>query len=35
MGSRTFYAIRAYERAQGLPVDGQIDQQLLAKLGLQ
>jgi Putative peptidoglycan binding domain len=34
MGSRTFYAIRAYERAHGLPVDGQIDRQLLSKMGL-
>lgn len=34
MGPRTRYAITAYERQHGLRVDGQIDRQLLATLGL-
>ena len=34
MGSRTQYAIRAYERSHGLPVDGEIDNQLLGTMGL-
>jgi hypothetical protein len=33
-GSGTRRAIRLYERAHGLPVDGQIDRQLLATMGL-
>ncbi len=32
IGDRTRSAIRAYERASGLPVDGRIDQNLLARL---
>lgn len=34
VGSRTRSAIRAYERAHGFRVDGVIDRQLLADLGL-
>lgn len=34
MGSGTRRAIRNYERSHGLPVDGEIDDQLLARLGL-
>lgn len=34
MGSRTHYAIRAYERAHGLSADGEIDDQLLGAMGL-
>jgi hypothetical protein len=34
IGSGTRRAIRAYERAHGLPVDGEIDNQLLATMGL-
>lgn len=34
MGTRTHYAIRAYERANGLQVDGAISNQLLATMGL-
>src|SRR5438105_9753190 len=34
MGSRTRYAIRAYEYRHGLPVDGRIDGRLLARMGL-
>lgn len=34
MGPRTRSAIRAYERRHGLPVDGVIDSQLLATMGL-
>jgi hypothetical protein len=33
MGSRTFYAIRAYQRSHNLQVDGQIGPQLLSSLG--
>lgn len=33
-GSGTRRAVRAYERAHGLPVDGVIDSQLLATMGL-
>jgi hypothetical protein len=33
-GSGTRRAVRAYERAHGLPVDGVIDNQLLATMGL-
>ena len=32
MGSRTYYAIRAYKRAHGLRADGEINSQLLASL---
>jgi len=32
IGDRTRSAIRAYERASGLPVDGRIDQALLSRL---
>lgn len=32
IGDRTRSAIRAYERASGLPVDGRIDQNLLSRL---
>ncbi len=34
IGSGTRQAIRAYERAHGLPVDGRIDAPLLAAMGL-
>jgi hypothetical protein len=34
MGSRTHYAIRAYERSHGLRADGEIDDQLLGTMGL-
>jgi Putative peptidoglycan binding domain len=34
MGTRTHYAIRAYERAHGLRVDGAISDQLLGTMGL-
>ena len=34
MGPQTRRAIRAYERARGLPVDGEIDNQLLGTMGL-
>ena len=34
MGTRTRYAIRAYEYRHGLPVDGRIDRRLLARMGL-
>lgn len=34
IGNGTRSAIRAYERAQGLPVDGQIDDDLLNRLGV-
>ncbi|MFL6539091.1 MAG: peptidoglycan-binding protein [Chthoniobacterales bacterium] len=34
IGNGTRRAIRAYERSHGLPVDGEIDQHLLAKMGL-
>ncbi len=34
VGSGTRRAIRSYERAHGLPIDGQIDRQLLVKMGL-
>lgn len=34
IGSGTRSAIRAYERAHGLPVDGQIDSALLSRLGV-
>ena len=34
IGSGTRGAIRAYERAHGLAVDGRINRQLLAKMGL-
>lgn len=34
MGPRTRSAIRAYERRHGLPVDGEIDRDLLATMGL-
>lgn len=34
LGPRTFYAIRAYERAHGLPADGHIDRRLLSTMGL-
>jgi hypothetical protein len=33
-GSRTYYAIRAYEREHNLPVDGEISDQLLEELGI-
>jgi hypothetical protein len=33
MGSRTYYAIRAYQRSHNLQVDGQIGPQLLSSLG--
>jgi hypothetical protein len=33
MGSRTYYAIRAYQRSHNLPVDGQIGPQLISSLG--
>jgi hypothetical protein len=33
-GSRTFYAIRAYERSHNLRADGQITQELLNAMGL-
>jgi Putative peptidoglycan binding domain len=33
-GNGTRGAIRSYERAHGLRVDGEIDQRLLAKMGL-
>ena len=32
MGSRTFYAIRAYQRAHNLRVDGQIGPQVLSAM---
>ncbi len=34
MGTRTRSAIRNYERAKGLPVDGLVDRQLLRKMGV-
>ena len=34
MGPRTRYAIRVFERAHGLRVDGMISQQLMATMGL-
>ena len=34
IGSETRRAIRGYERAHGLPVDGRIDLSLLARMGL-
>ena len=34
IGNGTRSAIRAYERANGLPVDGRIDSQLLSRLGV-
>ena len=34
MGSRTYYAIRSYERSHGLRVDGEIDDELLGTMGL-
>jgi hypothetical protein len=34
MGPRTHYAIRAYQRAHNLPVDGTINDRLLAGMGL-
>jgi len=34
MGTRTHYAVRAYERAHGLRADGVINDQLLATMGL-
>ncbi len=34
VGNGTRSAIRSYERAHGLRVDGQIDQRLLARMGL-
>ena len=34
MGSRTHYAIRAFERAHGLRVDGAISNELLATMRL-
>ena len=34
MGSRTHYAIRAYERSHGLTPDGEIDDRLLGAMGL-
>jgi Putative peptidoglycan binding domain len=34
MGPRTHYAIRAYERAHGLRMDGVISRQLLGTMGL-
>ena len=34
VGEGTRRAIRNYERANGLPVDGRIDDQLLATMGL-
>ena len=34
IGNETRRAIRAYERGHGLPVDGRLDQQLLATMGL-
>ena len=33
MGPRTRYAIRAYERNRGLPIDGTISRQLLTTMG--
>jgi Putative peptidoglycan binding domain len=33
-GSRTYYAIRAYERDHGLRVDGAVSDQLLSEMGL-
>lgn len=33
MGSRTYYAIRAYQRSHNLRVDGTINNQLLATMG--
>jgi hypothetical protein len=33
-GSRTYYAIRAYQRDHNLPVDGEITDQLLGEMGL-
>jgi hypothetical protein len=33
-GSRTFYAIRSYQRDHNLPVSGHIDRQLLEQMGL-
>jgi len=33
-GRRTYYAIRAYERAHGLRVDGAISDQLVNEMGL-
>jgi hypothetical protein len=34
MGSRTYYAIRAYQRSHNLRVDGTINDQLLSRMGL-
>jgi hypothetical protein len=34
IGNETRRAIRAYERGHGLPVDGRLDQQLLATMGI-
>ncbi len=34
IGNETRRAIRMYERGHGLPVDGRLDQQLLATMGL-
>ena len=34
MGTRTRSAIRNYERANGLPVDGLVDRQLLRRMGI-
>ena len=34
MGSRTFYAIRAWQRSHNLHADGQINQELLSSMGL-
>jgi len=34
IGDETRRAIRAYERGHGLPVDGRLDRQLLATMGL-
>jgi hypothetical protein len=34
MGSRTYYAIRAYQRSHNLRVDGAINDQLLSRMGL-
>jgi peptidoglycan hydrolase-like protein with peptidoglycan-binding domain len=34
IGSGTRRAIRGFERSHGLPVDGRIDPQLLAVMGL-
>ena len=34
LGPRTRSAIRAFERANGLPADGRVDQRLLSRMGL-